>query len=41
MENEEIKNYISEENNAKIVFCTSENKNFKISNILSDEEKVI
>ena len=30
----------AEENNAKIVFCTSENKNFKISNILSDEEKV-
>ena len=41
MENEEIINYISEENNAKINFCTSENNNFKISYILSNIEKVI
>ena len=41
MENDEIKNYILEENNAKIIFCTSENNNFKIANILSDIEKVI
>ena len=41
MANEEIINYISEENNAKISFCSSENNNFKSSNILSDIEKVI
>lgn len=41
MKSNEIKNYISEENNAKIVFCTSENNSYKSSNILSDIEKVI
>ena len=41
MDNKEIINYISEENNAKINFCTSENNNFKISYILSNTEKVI
>ena len=41
MDDEEIKNYISDDNNAKINFCTSENNNFKISNILSNIEKVI
>ena len=41
METDEIKNYISEDNNAKISFCTSENLNYKSSNILSDIEKVI
>ena len=41
MESNGIKNYISEENNAKISFCSSENNNFKSANILSDIEKVI
>jgi sugar phosphate isomerase/epimerase len=31
----------AEDNNAKISFCTSENLNYKSSNILSDIEKVI
>ena len=33
-------NYISEENNAKILSCSSEKENCKISNILSSIEKV-
>ena len=37
-ENNEIINYISSENNAKISFCTSENINYKSSNILTSEE---
>ena len=41
METDEIKNYISEDNNAKIIFCTSENNSYISSNILTDEEKVI
>ena len=40
MEKKSFYNYISEENNAKISFCTSENKNYKCSNILSNIEKV-
>ena len=41
MEIKKAQNYISERNNAKISFCTSENNNYKISDILSDVEKVI
>ena len=41
MSKEKIKNFISEENNAKISFCTSENNSYVSSNILSDIEKVI
>ena len=41
MSKEKIKNFISEENNEKISFCTSENNNYVSSNILSDIEKVI
>ena len=40
MEKNEIFNYISTENNAKILFCTSENENCKCINILSNKEKV-
>ena len=40
MEKKSIFNYISEENNAKISSCTSENENYKCSNILSNIEKV-
>ena len=41
MSSKRIKNYISLDNNAKIIFCTSENNSYISSNILSDEEKVI
>ena len=41
MSKEKIKNFISEENNAKISYCTSENNGYVSSNILSDIEKVI
>ena len=41
MSKEKIKNFISEENYAKISFCTSENNSYVSSNILSDIEKVI
>ena len=41
MSSKKIKNYISLDNNAKVIFCTSENNSFISSNILTDEEKVI
>ena len=41
MSSKKIQNYISLDNNAKIIFCTSENNSFLSSNILTDEEKVI
>ena len=40
MEAKTFFNYISEENNAKISFCTSEYGVYKCSNILSTNEKV-
>ena len=40
MEAKTFFNYISEENNAKISFCTSEYGAYKCSNILSSKEKV-
>ena len=40
METKTFFNYISEENNAKISFCTSEYGAYKCSNILSSTEKV-
>ena len=40
MEAKNFFNYISEENNAKISFCTSEYGDYKCSNILSSNEKV-
>ena len=40
MEAKTFFNYISEENNAKISFCTSEYGAYKCSNILSSNEKV-
>ena len=40
MEKKSIFNYISEENNTKISFCTSENENYECPNILSNIEKV-
>ena len=40
MESIQILNYISEENNAKILSCSSEKENFIISNVLSNIEKV-
>ena len=40
MEKKSIFNYISEENNAKISFCTSVNENYESSNILSSIENV-
>ena len=40
MEAKNIFNFISEENNAKIFYCTNENEKYKSSNILSNVEKV-
>ena len=40
MEEKEIFNYISEENNAKINYYTSENENYICNNILSNIDKV-
>ena len=40
MEKTDIINYISEENNAKISFCSSENEKYVSSNLLSNIEKV-
>jgi hypothetical protein len=40
MEKINIFNYISEENNAKISFCSSEHEKYKSSNLLSSIEKV-
>lgn len=40
MEENKFFNYISAENNAKILSCTSEKENFKCSNILTSIDKV-
>ena len=40
MKKKEIFNYLSSENNVKISFCTSEKKNYKCINILSNKEEV-
>ena len=35
-----INNYLKETNNAKIIYVTSQDKNFNSSNIISQEQKV-